>query len=302
MEVGWTELLLIGVVALIVIGPKDLPDMFRTMGRFTAKMRAMARDFSRAMEDAARESGVKDVADDLNKIASPRSMGLDAVKSAADKFEKWDPLKSTRTPPVASAAVGAGLGSAAAAEAKPAEAAITETAIAETANTETGPADVTLAPTSLPVDLAVPAPAPVLAEAAPAPVIKRGGRVKGEASPPKRSTRAKPVATAEGTVAAKAPAKAKPKAADKAKAGDKAAEKTKAPVKAHVKTPVKAAAKAPAKSVSKDQAKSTAKASATRKASAPAASADPAAAAKPKTTRKTAAKASTPADAPKDEA
>jgi sec-independent protein translocase protein TatB len=104
-DVGWMELLIIGVVALIVIGPKDLPEMFRTLGRFTAKLRAMSRDFQRAMETAARESGVKDVAKDLNTVMSPKNTGLDAVKSAADKFEKWDPLgtssKATKplTPP-----------------------------------------------------------------------------------------------------------------------------------------------------------------------------------------------------------
>ena len=48
-DIGWTELMVVGVVALIVIGPKDLPDMFRTMGRFTAKARSMARDFQRAI-------------------------------------------------------------------------------------------------------------------------------------------------------------------------------------------------------------------------------------------------------------
>lgn len=98
MEIGWTELVVIGVVALIVIGPKDLPEMFRTLGRFTAKARSMAREFSRAMEQAARETGVDEVAKDLKGVASPRSMGLDAVKSAADKFEKWDPLKNAARP------------------------------------------------------------------------------------------------------------------------------------------------------------------------------------------------------------
>jgi sec-independent protein translocase protein TatB len=98
MDLSWSELLVVGIVALIIIGPKDLPGMFRELGRFTAKIRAMGREFSRAMEAAAKESGVKDVADDLRKVTSPKAMGLDAVKSAADKFEKWDPLKNAAKP------------------------------------------------------------------------------------------------------------------------------------------------------------------------------------------------------------
>jgi sec-independent protein translocase protein TatB len=98
MELSWSELLIVGIVALIVIGPKDLPGMFRELGRFTAKVRSMGREFSRAMEQAAKESGVKEVADDLRKVTSPKAMGLEAVKSAADKFEKWDPMKNPAVP------------------------------------------------------------------------------------------------------------------------------------------------------------------------------------------------------------
>ncbi len=90
-DIGMTELLLVGIVALIVVGPKDLPGLFRTLGRFTAKARSLGREFTRAMNDAADESGVKDVAGDLRKVANPKSMGLDALKDAADKFEQWDP-------------------------------------------------------------------------------------------------------------------------------------------------------------------------------------------------------------------
>jgi sec-independent protein translocase protein TatB len=98
MELSWSELLIVGVAALVIIGPKDLPAMFRELGRFTAKLRSMGREFNRAMESAARESGVKDVTDDLRKATSAKAMGLDAVKSAADKFERWDPLKNAATP------------------------------------------------------------------------------------------------------------------------------------------------------------------------------------------------------------
>ncbi len=124
-DIGWTELVIIGVVALIVIGPRDLPEMFRTLGRFTSKLRSMAREFQRAMEQAADQAGVKDVAKDLKGIANPKSLGLDAVKDAAAKFEKWDPLKpaakpvaKTPSPPPAAMAPNVALGPNKAAEIK----------------------------------------------------------------------------------------------------------------------------------------------------------------------------------------
>lgn len=141
MEIGWTELLVIGIVALIVIGPKDLPAMFRELGRFTSKLQRMGREFSRAMEQAAKDSGVNDIAADLRSVTSPKSMGLNAVKSAADRFEKWDPLKPA-VKPATQAVAPAVPTTEAAASAAPADVATPTTG---TSATTIGPATAALA-------------------------------------------------------------------------------------------------------------------------------------------------------------
>lgn len=86
LDLGWTELLLIGIVALIVVGPKDLPGMFRTVGNFIGKAKKMAREFSRAMNDAADEAGVKDVSDTLKKASNPMGSAMDEVRKSTESF------------------------------------------------------------------------------------------------------------------------------------------------------------------------------------------------------------------------
>ncbi|QQA44092.1 Sec-independent protein translocase protein TatB [Pelagovum pacificum] len=79
---GWTEMMVIGIVALIVVGPEDLPQMFRQVGKFTGKARAMAREFSKAMNDAADQSGVNEINKTIRAAANPSKFGTDQLKKA----------------------------------------------------------------------------------------------------------------------------------------------------------------------------------------------------------------------------
>lgn len=61
LDVGWTEILVIAIVLIIVVGPKDLPQMLRTFGRMMSKMRGMAGDFRQQFDEALREADLEDV-------------------------------------------------------------------------------------------------------------------------------------------------------------------------------------------------------------------------------------------------
>lgn len=100
-DIGFTELLVIGIVALIVVGPKDLPMMFRTLGRFTARARALGREFTSAMNAAADESGMRDAANEIKGMTNPSSYGVNKLKEAADAFDNWDPTKPADKQPKA---------------------------------------------------------------------------------------------------------------------------------------------------------------------------------------------------------
>lgn len=93
-DIGMAEMVVIGVVALIVVGPKDLPMMFRRAGQFVGRMRGMARDFQRAMDQAADDSGLKDVADSVKTATTMKNLGLDdAAKSLAAVNADWEAKK-----------------------------------------------------------------------------------------------------------------------------------------------------------------------------------------------------------------
>jgi sec-independent protein translocase protein TatB len=67
---GSSELLLVAIVALIVIGPKDLPRLLRTMGQYMRKIQGMAREFQNHLNEAAKETGIDDVKKDIKGMTN----------------------------------------------------------------------------------------------------------------------------------------------------------------------------------------------------------------------------------------
>ncbi len=65
--IGMPELLIIGMVALIVVGPKDLPKLLKTIGKYIGKIKNMASEFQTHIDDAIKETGVADIKNDLEQ-------------------------------------------------------------------------------------------------------------------------------------------------------------------------------------------------------------------------------------------
>ena len=86
---GWGEIVLIGIVALIAIGPKELPTVLRSVGQMVAKLRRMANEFQGQFQEALREAEIADLKKTADEITS-------AVKSQVTDFTKIDPLADAR--------------------------------------------------------------------------------------------------------------------------------------------------------------------------------------------------------------
>ena len=67
-DIGWSELVLIGLVALIVIGPKELPTVLRTAGQWMGKVKRMASEFQGQFQEALREAEVADLKEQAEDI------------------------------------------------------------------------------------------------------------------------------------------------------------------------------------------------------------------------------------------
>lgn len=108
-DLSWGEIALIGIVALIVIGPKELPGVLRGMGQALAKLRRMASDFQYQFNQALQEAEVDKVKSSINSVTdavnstptatfNPIDYARDQIKSAVDDI-KGQPAPGTVGPP-----------------------------------------------------------------------------------------------------------------------------------------------------------------------------------------------------------
>jgi sec-independent protein translocase protein TatB len=84
-DFSWSEILVIAIVALVVIGPKELPGVLRTLGQWMGKVRRMAGEFQSQFQDAMREAELADLKKEV-----------DDMTSQASRYANFDPMAEAR--------------------------------------------------------------------------------------------------------------------------------------------------------------------------------------------------------------
>src|SRR5262245_16854335 len=144
-DITSSKLLILGIVALLVIGPKDLPALLRTLGKYMGIIKRHAAEFRAQFDEAMRESELEQIKKEVEKVGSEaeatvRSAELSVDKEVREARQDVDalmgaegkpaagplPAHDVGEPPAASAEAGSDASSAANGAAKPAEVAAAE--------------------------------------------------------------------------------------------------------------------------------------------------------------------------------
>jgi sec-independent protein translocase protein TatB len=104
-DLSWSHILVVLVVAIVVIGPKDLPRVLRTVGRWTGKVKRMARDFQDQFNEALREAELDTIQKDVEDLAKVdmSDVNTEMAKTSADIMTE---LNKTTAEPVAAPPAG----------------------------------------------------------------------------------------------------------------------------------------------------------------------------------------------------
>ncbi len=213
-DIGWQEMLVVAIVLIVVVGPKDLPRMLRQFGRTTSKFRAMANDFRKQFDEALKEAELDDVkniasdmrklnpAADLRKALNPMQKAAEDVRAGLDKAMKPQPAPE-----------------------KPADAAA---AVEASTTAETVKPNGSAAPVAEPAAPAKGAVAQKNAPAAAKSAPKKSGSSRKSAAPKVAAAKASSAAKSTSAKTAKGAARSSSKAAANGSAGSKASAAPKA--------------------------------------------------------------------------
>ena len=116
-DIAWSELFVIVLVALVVVGPKDLPKLMRTAGQWAGRARAMADQFKRSFDDMARQAELDELRTQVNKLKNmpmtdtdyesfgitglpdkPMTSPIEDVGAAPPKFDEPKAVTAPKTP------------------------------------------------------------------------------------------------------------------------------------------------------------------------------------------------------------
>jgi len=109
-DIGWTEMFVVAIVAILFVGPKELPGMLRTAGQMLRKVRGMVGDAKQQFNEAVRDAELDGVQDGINQVRN-----LDPTKQIKDKL---NPLKEALNDPVETTSMDSANAEAEAAERK----------------------------------------------------------------------------------------------------------------------------------------------------------------------------------------
>ena len=97
LSFGWSEIILILVIIIIVVGPKEIPNLLRQLGGFSKSLKKISREFKKSLNDIAEESDLKDVKNSISEIKNIKNNldptkeiknEIDSIKETTNVFEK----------------------------------------------------------------------------------------------------------------------------------------------------------------------------------------------------------------------
>ena len=97
LDIGWTELLAIAVLTIIVVGPKDLPKVLRTIGQWTAKARSITREFQNSLDDMVRQTDLDEIKREIDATTYNNIGSLDNIIDPSGTKERVFDLPETST-------------------------------------------------------------------------------------------------------------------------------------------------------------------------------------------------------------